>query len=155
MEIRRSLVAACTPGDMFSWVEDLARYPEWMRMVHGVTPDTSGGPEEALAWDVELRAQVGPFARSKRLRMVRTEHDVPHRVTFERSELDERSHSVWVLRATVDPTPQGKTSQTGLTMELNYGGGLWTGAVLGRVLDDEVRRGSETLRQLVTDTPTR
>ena len=152
MEIRRSLVAACTPGEMFSWVEDLARYPEWMRMVHGVTPDTGGGPEEALAWDVELRAQVGPFARSKRLRMVRTEHDVPHRVTFERSELDERSHSVWVLRATIDPAPTG---QTGLMMELNYGGGLWTGAVLGRVLDDEVRRGSETLHQLVTDTPTR
>ena len=155
MEIRRSLVAACTPSEMFSWVEDLARYPEWMRMVHGVTPDTGGGPEEALAWDVELRAQVGPFARSKRLRMVRTEHDVPHRVTFERSELDERSHSVWVLRATIDPAPTGQTGLTGLMMELNYGGGLWTGAVLGRVLDDEVRRGSETLRQLVTDTPTR
>jgi|TARA_R110002110_G_scaffold110330_3_gene275039 hypothetical protein len=152
MEIRRSLVAMCTPDEMFSWVEDLACYPEWMRMVHVVTPDATGGPGEALAWDVELRAQVGPFARSKRLRMVRTEHDVPHRVTFERSELDERSHSVWVLRATIDPAPQG---QTGLTMELNYGGGLWTGAVLGRVLDDEVRRGSETLRQLVTETPTR
>jgi hypothetical protein len=152
MEIRRSLVAMCTPDEMFSWVEDLACYPEWMRMVHVVTPDATGGPGEALAWDVELRAQVGPFARSKRLRMVRTEHDVPHRVTFERSELDERSHSVWVLRATIDPAPQG---QTGLTMELNYGGGLWTGAVRGRVLDDEVRRGSETLRQLVTETPTR
>jgi len=152
MEIRRSLVAACTPDEMFSWVEDLARYPEWMRMVHRVTPDTSGGSHEALAWDVELRAQVGPFSRSKRLRMVRTEHDVPHRVTFERSELDERSHSVWELRATIDPAPEG---QTGLTMELNYGGGLWTGAVLGRVLDDEVRRGSETLSQLVTGSPTR
>jgi hypothetical protein len=115
-------------------------------------PDIFGGSDEALAWDVELRAQVGPFARSKRLRMVRTEHDVPHRVTFERSELDERSHSVWVLRATIDPAPEG---QTGLTMELHYGGGLWTGAVLGRVLDDEVRRGSETLTQLVSASPTR
>lgn len=152
MEIRRSLVATCTPDEMFSWVEDLARYPEWMRMVHGVRPDDNARSDEPLAWDVELRAQVGPFARSKRLRMVRTEHDVPHRVTFERSELDERSHSVWVLRATIDPAPEG---QTGLTMELNYGGGLWTGAVLARVLDDEVRRGSETLSQLVTDSPTR
>lgn len=152
MEIRRSLVAACTPDEMFSRVEDLACYPEWMRMVHGVTPDASVGPGEAMAWDVELRAQVGPFARSKRLRMVRTEHDVPHRVTFERSELDERSHSVWVLRATIDPAPE---TRTGLTMELHYGGGLWSGAVLGRVLDDEVRRGSETLTQLVTASPRR
>ncbi len=34
-------------------------------------------------------------------------------------------------------------------MTLTYGGRLWTGAVLQRVLDDEVTRGSEALVRLV------
>ena len=36
-----------------------------------------------------------------------------------------------------------------LTMTLTYGGSLWTGAVLQRVLDDEVTKGSNALLLLV------
>jgi hypothetical protein len=149
MEIRRSLSAPCGPEELFAWVEDLARYPEWMRLVHHV--DRALDDSAAPAWQVELRAQVGPFARSKVLRMVRTEHDVPNRVTFERSEVDGRDHSPWTLCATVDPDAAGST----LTMELRYGGSLWSGAVLQRVLDDAVRRGSEELLELVSAEPRR
>ena len=35
---------------------------------------------------------------------------------------------------------------TRLTMTLTYGGNLWTGAVLQRVLDDHVERGAAALR---------
>lgn len=149
MDISRSLTAPCAPAELFGWVEDLTRYPQWMRLVHNVEPaaDVDGVP----AWQVELRAEVGPFARSKVLRMVRTEHDEPSRVTFERRELDGRRHSSWTLRATVAPAADGST----LTMELRYGGSLWSGAVLQRVLDDAVRRGSEELLELVSGEPTR
>ena len=56
--------------ELFDQVATLDRYPPWMRLVHRVTPmpPTTLGP----AWWVELRARVGPFARSKQLRMVRT-----------------------------------------------------------------------------------
>jgi hypothetical protein len=153
MEIRRSLFAPCGPDRLFAWVEDLAVYPQWMRLVHHVEPatDVDGLP----AWQVELRAQVGPFARSKVLRMVRTEHDEPHRVTFERSEVDGRQHSPWTLSATIESEPESDPDASILTMQLRYGGSLWSGAVLQRVLDDAVRRGSERLLGLVSDEPTR
>jgi hypothetical protein len=153
MEIRRSLTAPCGPDRLFAWVEDLAVYPQWMRLVHYVGPaeDVDGMP----GWQVELRARVGPFARSKVLRMVRTEHDEPHRVTFERSEVDGRQHSSWILRATVDGEAGSDADASTLTMELRYGGSLWSGAVLQRVLDDAIRRGSERLLGLVSDEPTR
>ncbi len=151
MDIRRELDAPCGADRLFAWVEDLAIYPQWMALTHRVTD------AGAAAWNVELRAQVGPFARSKVLRMERTEHvapgAAPGRSTFERRELDGRDHSSWTLRATVAPGPTDETSQ--LTMELQYGGSLWGGAVLQRVLDDAVRRASERLVDLVSDAPTR
>ena len=128
-----------------------------MGLVHRVerlAPDEAGRP----AWDVELRARVGPLARSKRLRMVRTVHVVPTSVVFERAELDGREHAPWVLRVDLrEARPPSAPDDliTQLTMRLHYGGRLWTGAALQRVLDDEVRRGSAALLQLVTPTPRR
>ncbi len=164
MEIRRSIRVPCSPDLLFAWVDDLAVYPRWMRLVHDVEREpTAAG--ELPAWNVELQAQVGPFARSKRLRMVRSVHDRPTEVVFDRAEVDGRRHSPWVLRATLggvdggdhvdagrDPGDGGMTE---LTMELHYGGNLWTGAVLQRVLDDEVRLGSEALIDAVSAEPTR
>lgn len=120
-----------------------------MPLVHDVDPIP--GPDDAPpAWIVELQAKVGPFTRSKRLRMVRTVHRPGERVRFERSEADDRSHAPWVLTADLEPLGDA----TRLTMTLRYGGRLWTGGVLERVLDDQVRQGSETLLDLVTS-PTR
>ena len=36
-------------------------------------------------------------------------------------------------------------------MTLTYGGNLWTGAVLQRVLDDHVERGAAALRVLLSE----
>lgn len=158
MELERHLDAPCTATELFAHVEDLADYPPWMGLVHRVAalpPTPHGDP----AWDVELRAQVGPFARSKRLRMVRAVHDPPHCVVFEREELDGRDHAPWVLRVDLHEAPRAADPAapigdgaplTRLTMRLHYGGGLWTGAALQRVLDDEVRRGSAALLTMVT-----
>ena len=133
---------------LFRHVGDLGMYPAWMPLIHDVQPlpaDEDGAP----LWSVELRATVGPFARSKRLRMRRTRHDVDELAVFERREDDERQHSPWVLRAALAPVG-GDVAETTLTMTMIYGGSLWAGPVLERVLDDQVRRGSEALLALVT-----
>ena len=146
MEIVRRLVAPCEPSDLFVYVDDLGCYPPWMGLVHDV--ELVAG-EPGPTWDVELRATVGPFARSKRLRMRRTEHVVDRRAVFERAEADGRRHAPWMLRADLTPVDGG----TELKMRLSYGGNLWSGAVLQRVLDEQVDLGSRALIELVTGEP--
>ena len=145
MEIERSLEADCPASTLFPYIRDLAEYPRWMPLIHDV---------EAVdddTWEVELRAKVGPLARSKRLRMARTACENDRLAVFERAEVDGKNHAPWVLRARLDTVEGG----TRLTMFLRYGGTLWTGGVLERVLDDQVRRGSEALLELVSAEPTR
>jgi len=129
-------------------VSDLARYPEWMPLVVEATPDGEG------LWRVELRARVGLFARSKRLRMRRTVADAG-RWVFERDEDDGRHHAVWRLEARVEPLTRGAVSghtvpgHTRVTMVLEYGGSLWTGGILDRVLASQIDAGKEGLARLV------
>jgi hypothetical protein len=106
-------------------------------------------PGETAVWDVQLRARLGPLARSKRLRMVRTVRDAASfAVSFERKQADGRNHSPWVLDATI--VEAGGLST--LTMHLHYGGSLWTGGVLERVLAEQITSGRERLLQLVAPT---
>jgi hypothetical protein len=90
---------------------------------------------------VELRGKVGPFARSKRLRMVQSTCESPNIVVFERRETDGRKHSPWVLTAQVETTSVGSN----LTVNLHYGGTLFTGGVLERLLADQIVQGRERL----------
>ena len=144
MDVVAGLDAPCAPAELFSWVDDLARYPSWLSIVTAAVRDGDG-------WRVDLRGRLGPLARSKRLRMVRTTHEPDRLVIFERHEGDGRQHAPWVLRAAVDPTP-GDGSH--LEMHLHYGGGLW-GPVLERLLRDEIEQGRHRLLALVTTGPTR
>ena len=155
MKIERHTVVPGPAERVFALVDDLSAYPAWMDLVHEVSE--SAPIDDLRVWEVELQAQVGPFARSKRLRMVRAVWDTPHRVVFERAEVDGRRHSSWVLAATLVPERPssgrgtgGDSMATRLTMTLTYGGNLWTGAVLQRVLDDHVERGAATLRELLS-----
>ncbi len=69
---------------------------------------------------------------------------------FERCELDGRSHAPWVLDATVVPTADGSR----LEMHLHYGGTLWTGGIMERVLADQVEAGrGRLLAMLGADEP--
>lgn len=145
MDVHATLDAPCGADQLFAYVDDLAQYPLWMDLLHRVEP--SGADD--LVWHVELRARVGPFARSKRLRMRRTVHDpAAHRVVFERAEADGRTHSPWVLRAEVLEHDRIST----LHMHLHYGGALWTAGVLERVLTDQITNGRERLTALVRST---
>ncbi len=150
MDIRRQLTVPCAPARLFAWVEDLGVYPQWMDLAHHVERTDDG----QAAWQVELRANVGPFARSKVLRMERTEHKADQVVTFERRETDGRAHSPWTLRATIE-RPDIDASASQLTMELRYGGSLWSGVVLQRVLDDAITRASDRLIEVVSAEPRR
>jgi hypothetical protein len=60
---------------------------------------------------------------------------------FERRETDGRKHSAWVLTAQVETTSVGSN----LTVNLHYGGTLFTGGVLERLLADQIVQGSERL----------
>lgn len=152
VDLVASLDAPCAPEVLFAQVDDLDRYPSWLSIVSRARrcPDGDGSGTEgdggaAVAWEVELRGRIGPLARSKRLRMVRTVHDVPRLARFERHELDDRRHSPWVLEATVSPLGSGSR----LEMHLHYGGGFG-GAVLERLLADEIDESTPRLLALVS-----
>jgi hypothetical protein len=141
--------ADADPAALFEQIATLDQYPRWMRLVHGVAPlpPDPAGP----AWWVELRARVGPFTRSKQLRMVRTQFVENERVRFERKQADDRDHAQWILRGEVAPIDGGAE----LTMHLEYTGELWSMNVLGRILDDEVRRSTAALAGVLSAPPTR
>lgn len=146
VDVSASVEAPCDQATLFSLVDELTDYPQWMPLAHHVqqaAADLEGRP----VWNVELRARVGPFARSKLLRMVRTQHDA-HTATarFERAEEDSRRHSPWVLEARVVPVAAGSR----LDMHLHYGGALWTGGVMERVLADQIVAGRERLLEMVS-----
>jgi carbon monoxide dehydrogenase subunit G len=140
MRTRESVVVPADPATVFPFVVDLAQYPRWLPLVHAARAD---GPD---AWTVELRARVGPFARSKQLRMARTETAPDALAVFERAEVDGRDHARWALRCELAPVDDG----TLVTMHLSYDGRLWTAGILERVLDEEVRRGRAGLVELVS-----
>lgn len=134
MRQRSSVVIAAPRDKILPLVSDLARYPEWMPMVHGVEVLGPG------TWSVELRAKVGVFARSKRLTMVRTTEDV-ELLRFERREGDGREHARWEMTVAVTESNGCST----VTIELFYGGNLWTAGVLDKVLAGQIEAGKEAL----------
>jgi hypothetical protein len=125
---------------VFAWVDDLGRYPEWLEIVTRAEP-----MDEPDTWSVDLRGKVGPLARSKRLRMVRTVHEPPRRVVFERQEVDGRSHAPWVLSATIDEQVEGAH----LAVHLHYGGRLWAPPV-ELLLRQEIARSRVRLAALLS-----
>ena len=143
MDVTTDLEAPCTPDELFAWVDDLGRYPEWLDIVPRAEPVAGHADDPGPAWSVDLRGRLGPLARSKRLRMVRTALE-PGRVRFERVEHDGRRHSPWVLDAAVDEVEGGSR----LRVHLHYGGSL-VGPLIERLLADEITRSRPRLLALV------
>jgi hypothetical protein len=140
MDLTALLDAHCSLDELRPWVDSLDRYPQWLSIVPSALFEEGSTPP---AWSVELRAKVGPIARSKRLRMVRTVDDQDH-VRFERAEVDGRSHSPWILDVSLRPIEAG----TRLVMALHYGGSFGAG-LFERLLEDEIESSKQTLRALV------
>jgi hypothetical protein len=138
MDIRVDVELPCSVAKILPFIDDLAQYPAWMGLVHTVVPEGEG------VWQVELRGKIGPFARSKRLRMIQVETSEPHHIRFERQENDGRSHSDWVLDAQVTEVGSAST----LNMTLRYSGRLFS-SVVERALHDEIEASKQRLRELV------
>ena len=138
MQYSSDVIVAVEPVLVHPFVADLARYVEWMPMVHGAEPTGDG------VWNVELRAKVGVFARSKRLRMKRTVN-TPQQIVFERDEIDGRRHSPWKMSVALQAVEAGCV----VTVDLSYGGNLWTAGILDRVLAAQVDAGKSGLVRVV------
>lgn len=124
------------PGALFAAIESLDGYEEWLDIVDRVVPSEPREDDPGPAWLVDLRAQIGPLRRSKRLRMTRDLHEAPTRVRYVRRETDGRRHSPWRLTAQVAPSQSGGSH---LEMSLYYGGSLWV-PMIERLLRDEIER---------------
>jgi len=151
MDIEAGLTTAASVDEVLKYVDDLAVYPEWMSLVHSATRDV-GAPEPT--WNVELRASVGPFARSKRLRLVRTVNE-RDRIVFERREIDGRTHAMWRLTVTIASGLGAATSRvddgvgaTTLTMQLHYDGRFFVG-VVESILQQNIDAGRKRLSELL------
>jgi hypothetical protein len=149
VDLRASLETDGTPDALFAWVGGLDTYDRWLEIVPRTRPASPAGGDPGPAWDVTLRGRIGPLARSKRLRMVRTEHRPPIPGTagvavFERRETDGREHAPWRLTATVKSAGAGSC----LLMDLHYGGSLWV-PMLDRLLTGEIEASRQRLRDLV------
>ncbi len=134
MKLDESVLVPALTEQVRPHVEDLALYNAWMPLVHGVER------VDSTTWNVELRAKVGPFARSKRLRMTKTV-DEPSRIVFERREVDGKSHAPWLLSVTLQP----RGNETLVSVQLEYQGTLWTGGLLDKVLRDHIAVAKELL----------
>ena len=139
MDVTAHLDAPHPASQVWAVVSDLGTYPRWLDIVPRADARDDG------SWTVDLRGRLGPFARSKRLRMVRAETVEPSLVVFERSELDGREHSPWVLRAEVEAVGE---SASRLTMRMHYGGSLF-GPVLERLLGDTIEKSRPRLLALL------
>lgn len=160
VDVVAHLDASCSPERLFAEIEDLARYPSWLTIVPRAVPVDADPDEGGPAWSVDLRGRLGPLARSKRLRMVRTLHEAPRRVRFERREQDGRQHSDWVLEAEImgSSGPDGPDSpaidadggeRSRLVMRLHYGGSFG-GSLLERMIRDEIERCRPRLLERLT-----
>jgi hypothetical protein len=146
MDIDARLTTPAAPSRVLAHVDDLCAYPAWMPLVHtAVRVDAASEP----TWDVELRARVGPFARSKRLRMVRAVYERADRsrIVFERREIDERQHAMWRLTVTV---AAGNSAAGGaeLVMLLYYDGRLFV-SVVEAILRQNIDAGRDRLAELL------
>jgi hypothetical protein len=135
VDLTSRAVLPCVPERAFAEIATLDGYPAWLGIVLAVSAADAAAGENGPAWWVELGARLGPLRRGKRVRMVRRLHEPPHRARFERDEADGRSHSPWVLTASLTPLPIGCE----LLMGLHYGGAAWL-PLLDVVLAAEVRR---------------
>lgn len=149
MDLASDVALDHAPAQVFAELDRLDTYPAWMRLVHSVEPlgdDEAGRP----AWMVQLRARVGPFTRSKRLRMVRTIWEPDRAIRYERVEVDDPDRAAWVLGVEIAPDGAGSV----VTMHLHYSGDMWNSRLLNRILADEIDRGRAGLRDHLSRPPT-
>lgn len=147
MKHSSDLVVDADAATIVNALEDLATYPHWNDLVSAAVATEQLADDPGPAWLTTLRAQVGPFARSKQLRFVRDDsasssaaHD-HHLIRFVRRETDDRVHAEWLMEVEVAATT---VSSSTVTLTLQYGGALWVPA-LGTILRGAIERATTRL----------
>lgn len=138
-ELVTSELVGAHPDRVLEELHDLAAYVRWVSIIGDVATDGPG------AWIVELRADLGPLRRSKRLRMIRSDDESPRTVRFLRSELDGRRHAAWEMRLSVEPAAESSL----VSVELGYDGRVPLGA-FERVVKAEVTAAAHRLETILT-----
>lgn len=113
-------------ADALEALADLGTYPHWLAIVGRAVPAPPHpeDPPDAPAWVVDLVGRVGPFTRTKTVRMVRTEHDpATGAVRFERQEHDGRHHNAWILTGSATADTGATGPKTHVHVGIHYGGG--------------------------------
>lgn len=139
--VSRTVEFAASLESVRPLLRDLSTYPKWVPIVSSVEQD---GDQH---WIVELRVSIGPFARSKQLRMERSVDDGEH-IMFTRNESDGRKHAHWELRFDVSAVG----SETSVTAVLQYQGTMWTPGPVEDALHSGLDAAVEQLRELVHET---
>ena len=73
-----------------------------------------------------LKAQLGPFSRMKKLRMVRVESSPYTSIKFQRVEISGKDASDWVIDVTFE---QVGSDSSEITFAVSYSGKLWSRAL--------------------------
>lgn len=137
MDISLQAALDAAPAAVLAEVTDIDGYPAWHGMVKKVVPDGDG-------WLVDVGARIGPFNKSKRVRLVRAEDEEPGQVRFVRDEKDGKEHGGWELEGVVDPaTGDGPCT---LTFRLLYDGSSPLMGLLEPLLKAEVAKSADRLR---------
>lgn len=142
MDITLEAAFDAAPSAVLAEVGNLPGYPEWHGMVKRVEPDGDG-------WLVDLGGKIGPFTRTKRVRMVRAaaEEERPGQVRFVRNERERDDHGGWELDCVVDPaTGEGPCT---LRFRMLYDGSSPLIGMLEPLLRAEVDKSSDRLRRRV------
>lgn len=137
------LIVRAPASEVAAVVSDLATYPHWNDLVREANPAEPADGDAGPAWDTTLQAQVGPFARSKKLRFVRDQlldHHDEFTIRFVRAEVDGKDHAAWTMHVEVDPVANASS----LTLTLSYDGKLWVPA-LGNILHSAIATATERL----------
>lgn len=114
-------------GDVLAALADLGTYPHWLSIVGAAVPVGDS------AWEVDLVGRVGPFTRTKRVRMVRVAvgaDETGGLVRFERQEHDGERHHEWVLTASAVPASPDPDAGTAVEVHLRYSGPMLPGVDL-------------------------
>lgn len=140
IEIQATQRLTSSSADVIREVSDLSSYGEWVTLIESATPLSDD------TWTLVLAADVGPFRRSKRLRMQRTSPPGSASVTFERNEIDGRQHASWKM--IVEVTESGTGSE--VSVQLHYSGRMRLGP-LERLVTDEIAASAQRLDDVITE----
>ena len=132
---------------VFETLRDLVIFQTLLGFVDSVEPETPESDSELAAWQVTLRARIGPLSRMKRLRMVRTKDNANSHIIFSRQETDGKEHADWVLN--IGLISLGAKEAT-ITIEISYRGKLWNGSV-DKALQSHIESAQKKLDEILNE----